>query len=71
MWNKFNLKNLGEHSDLYYLNDILILSDVFEHFRDISVKTYNLDSAYYHTLSGYAWDAMLKVTDVQLTSDRL
>jgi len=33
-----------------------------ENFRDISLKTYKLDPAWYFTTPGFAWDCMLKMT---------
>ena len=42
------------------------MADVFENFRDICVKNYNLDPAHYYTVPGLAWDAALKVTNVEL-----
>jgi len=44
----------------------LILADVFENFRDICLKTFNLDASYYLTAPGFAFDAMLSYTGVQL-----
>ncbi|XP_060859920.1 uncharacterized protein LOC132937114 [Metopolophium dirhodum] len=66
VWEKFNIKTLGEYSDLYLLTDILILADVFENFRDICLKTFNLDASYYLTAPGFAFDAMLSFTGVKL-----
>ena len=46
--------------------DVLILADVFENFRKTGKEYYNLESAYYFSCSGFAWDAMLKMTDINL-----
>ncbi|KAJ8914863.1 hypothetical protein NQ315_014876 [Exocentrus adspersus] len=59
VWAAFNIKNLGEYTDLYMKTDILLLVDVFERFRSSSHITYNLDPAHYYTLPGYTWDCML------------
>ncbi|XP_070166522.1 uncharacterized protein [Polyergus mexicanus] len=40
-------------------------TDVFENFRDACMRSYNLDPAYYYTLPGYTWDAMLKHTGIR------
>ncbi|XP_025406050.1 uncharacterized protein LOC112680226 [Sipha flava] len=66
VWKKFNIKTIGEYSDLYLLTDILLLSDVFENFRDICLKTFNLDASYYLTAPSFAFDAMLRFTKVEL-----
>ena len=42
------------------------MADVFENFRDICIKNYNLDPGHYYTAPGLAWDAALKVTEVEL-----
>lgn len=43
---------MGEYHDLYILCDVLLLADVFERFRDISMKSFDLDPAQYYTLAG-------------------
>jgi len=49
---------------LYLKTDVLLLADVFENFRDSCVASYGFNSAYYYTLPGFTWDAMLKHTRV-------
>ena len=34
VFEKFNLKNLGDYHDLYVQSDTLLLADVFENFRN-------------------------------------
>ncbi|XP_070165613.1 uncharacterized protein [Polyergus mexicanus] len=65
VWERFRVETLGDYSDLYLKTDVLLLADVFENFRDACMRSYNLDPAYYYTLPGYTWDAMLKYTDVR------
>ena len=59
-------KNMREYHDLYLKTDVILLADVFENFRKIYNKNYNLDPAWYYTSPGLAWDAMLKNTEVEL-----
>ncbi|XP_053595337.1 uncharacterized protein LOC128667793 [Microplitis demolitor] len=66
VWNKFNIKTLGEYSDLYLKADVLLLADVFESFRRSCFETYNLDPLHYYTAPGLSNDAMLKYTGVEL-----
>ena len=62
IWKEFNMKTLMEYHELYNISDVLLLADVFENFRDVCIKHYNLDPAWYLTAPGLAWDAMLKTT---------
>ena len=63
---EFDIRNLGEHHDLYLKTDVLILADVFETFRSVCIKNYGLDAAHYFSSPDLAWDAMLKMTEVRL-----
>ena len=46
--------------------DVLLLTDVFENFRDLCLEYYGLDPAHYFTLPNFAWDAMLLKTGVEI-----
>ena len=46
--------------------DICHLSDVFQKFSDFAYKTYELDPRYSFTLPGFSWQAMLKLTKIEL-----
>ena len=47
VFNKFKLNNLGDYHDLYVQSDTLLLADVFENFRDMCLKEYELDPAHF------------------------
>ena len=34
IWNKFDMKNMGDYHDHYLKKDVLLLADVFEKFID-------------------------------------
>ena len=57
---------MGDFHDLYLLSDVLLLADVMESFRKLCEKHYELDPAHFFTTPGLAWDAMLKMTQVEL-----
>ena len=66
VFNKFNIKNLGECHDLYFQSDTLLLVDVFENFRNVCIKVCELDPVYFLSPPGLAWQACLKKTGVKL-----
>ena len=66
VWRTFNCQTLGDYHDIYLKSDVLLLADVFESFRKMTLATYKLDPAHYFTAPGLSWDAMLKLTGVKL-----
>ena len=66
IWNKFNIKNMGGYHDHYLKKDVLLLTDIFEKFIDTCLKFYKLDPFHYFSSPGLSWDAMLKITGVEL-----
>ena len=62
VWEVFELKNRGEYHDLYVQSDTLLLSDVFENFRNKCLEIYELDPIYFVSAPGLAWQACLKKT---------
>ena len=55
VFKKFKLNNLGEYHNLYVQTDTLFLADVFENFRNMCIKVYELDPAHFLSLPGLAW----------------
>ena len=66
VWKAGNMKTFKDYLKVYNVTDVLLLADVFEKFRDVCLKNYGLDPVYYYTAPGLAWDAMLKITKVNL-----
>ena len=66
IWDKFNMKNVGDYHNHYLKKDVLFMTDVFEKFIDTFLKYYGLDPCHYFSSPGMSWDAMLKMTDEKL-----
>ena len=66
VFKSFKLENLSDYHDLYVKSDTLLLADVFENFRDMCLKEYELDPAHFVSLPGLAWQACLKKTNIEL-----
>ena len=61
----FEIKNLGEYHDLYVQSNSLLLADVFEDFRNICLKIYELDPAKFLSVPGLAWQAAFKTIKIK------
>ena len=46
IWKHFDIQNMGEYHDLYLKTDVLLLTDVFENFRDMRLSYYGLDPVF-------------------------
>ena len=68
VWRTFGIRTLGEYHDLYLKTDVLLLADVFEVFREMAMRYYQIDPAHLYSLPGVAWHAMLKMTGVRPVS---
>ena len=66
VWKTFKMEYFKDYHELYNKVDVLLLADVFKNFRNICLENYELDPAHYYTAPGLAWDAALKVTNVNL-----
>ena len=62
----FEIINLGEYHDLYIRSDVLPVVDVFENFRKMCIKIYELDPTKFLSAPGLAWQAALKKRGVEL-----
>ena len=51
---------------MYVQSDTLLLADVFENFRNMCIKVYELDPAHFPSASELAWQTCLKKTQVKL-----
>ena len=66
VWDSLRLKNLGEYHDLCLKTDVRLLTDVFRTFRDTCLHQYTLDPGHYMSSPGLSWDAMFKMTKINL-----
>ena len=62
----FEIKNLGEYHDLYVQIDTLLLADVFENFRNMCLKIWELDPAKFLSAPRLAREAASKKSKVKL-----
>ena len=57
---------MKDYNDLYLKCDVLLLADVFEKFKNDSLKNYGLFLSHYLSAPSLSWDAMLNMTKVKL-----
>ena len=60
IWNLFKMNLMGDYHDLY------LKTDVFEKFIKTCLDYYGLDPCHYFSSPGLSWDAMFKMTKIEL-----
>ena len=55
IWNKFNMKNMGDYHGYYLGKDVLLLADIFEKFIVTCLKFYGMDLCHYFSSPGLSW----------------
>ena len=70
----FNCKNIGDYTKLYCQLDTILLSEVFNSFRETMFTMLKLDPSYFVSLPSYAYNSMLNTLPVdkriQLVDDK-
>ena len=61
MWVRIPLQSLKTVKDYYLKCDVLPLADVFENFRNNSLKNYGLCPSHYLSQPALSWDATVCV----------
>ena len=66
VWDVFKMNTMGNYHDLHLKIDIFLLADAFEKFINTCLEYYGLDPCRYFSRPGLSWDAMLKMTWIEL-----
>ena len=64
-WDIFEMETMKDSHNLYFKCDALLL-DMFEKFRNTSIKKHGLCPSYYQSFQDLSWNAMLNTTKVEL-----
>ena len=64
-------RTMADYHDIYLQLEVLLLADVFEKFCTTCLEYYSFNPVHYYTTSGLAWDAVLRMSrvDLQLITD--
>ena len=66
VWSTFSCETMKDYHHLYLKTDVLLLTDIMTEFRRVCKEVHELDALHYYTAPGLAWDAMLKITEVEI-----
>ena len=65
MKKKINFNTFKDFHD-HYLKENVLLADIFEKIISTNLKFYGLYPCHYFSALGLSWDAMLKMTKIEL-----
>ena len=66
VWKKDRCNTIRDYHDIYLKTDIFLLADIFQSFRETALSKYGLDTLWYYSTSGLAWDALFLKTRQKL-----
>ena len=66
VWNVFKMNKISDYHNLYLKTDVLLLADAYEKFIKTCLDYYRLDPCHYFSAPGLSWNAMLKMTKIEL-----
>ena len=66
VWKTMNCRTLEDYLKVYLETDVLLLADCYEMFRSMSLKHFVLDPAKFISTPHLAFNAMLKMTNIEL-----
>ena len=68
IWISFGCHNLGEFLEIYLESDVLMLTDIFENFRNECLKNFHLDPVNFVSTPSLSYHAMLLLSKVVFES---
>ena len=60
------MNTMGDYHDLNLKTHVLLLADAFERFLNTTLEYYGLDHCHYFSSPGLSWDAICKMTNIEL-----
>lgn len=52
VWEKCNIHNLGELMEIYCMTDVILLAEVFQKHREITLEEFGIDPVHYFSAPG-------------------
>ena len=66
VFSKLKCSSFKDYLFVYLNTDVVLLADVFENFRRLSMEYFELDPVHFYTTPSLTWSAGLKTTKVEL-----